>query len=89
MKNPEKLSGEHTFPTETPLEDEVDFAFLSKFKLTGGNIKNIALSASFLAADGSGKVGMEHIIRATKREYQKIGKLFTEADFGEYSRFLK
>jgi len=56
---------------------------------TGGNIKNIALSASFLAAGGSGKVGMEHIIRATKREYQKIGKLFTETDFGEYSRHLK
>jgi len=79
----------HTFPAETPLGDEVDFTFLSKFKLTGGNIKNIALSASFLAAGSSGKVGMEHIIRATKREYQKIGKLFTEADFGEYSRYLK
>lgn len=84
-----ELIWRHIFPDETPLRDEVDFVFLSKFKLTGGNIKNIALSASFLAANGSGKVGMEHIIRATKREYQKIGKLFTEADFGEYSRFLK
>lgn len=84
-----ELIWKHTFPAETPLEDEVDFTFLSKFKLTGGNIKNIALSASFLAAGDSGKVGMEHIIRATKREYQKIGKLFTEADFGEYSSFLK
>lgn len=84
-----ELIWKHTFPAETPLEAEVDFAFLSKFKLTGGNIKNIALSASFLAAGGSGKVGMEHIIRATKREYQKIGKLFTETDFGEYSRHLK
>ncbi|MDY9927106.1 AAA family ATPase [Methanosarcina sp.] len=84
-----ELIWKNTFPAETPLEAEVDFAFLSKFKLTGGNIKNIALSASFLAAGGSGKVGMEHIIRATKREYQKIGKLFTETDFGEYSRHLK
>lgn len=84
-----ELIWKHTFPAETPLGEELDFSFLSKFKLTGGNIKNIALSASFLAAGGSGKVGMEHIIRATKREYQKIGKLFTEADFGEYSRFLR
>jgi SpoVK/Ycf46/Vps4 family AAA+-type ATPase len=84
-----ELIWKHTFPAETPLGDEVDFTFLSKFKLTGGNIKNVALSASFLAAGSSDKVGMEHIIRATKREYQKIGKLFTEADFGEYSRFLK
>ncbi len=84
-----ELIWKHTFPAETPLGKDIDFAFLSKFKLTGGNIKNIALSASFLAAAGSGEVGMEHLIRATRREYQKIGKLFTEADFGEYSRFLK
>ena len=40
-----------TFPEETPIENDVDFAFLSKFKLTGGNIKNIVLAASFLAAE--------------------------------------
>ncbi|MCC7577327.1 MAG: ATP-binding protein [Methanomethylovorans sp.] len=78
-----------TFPAETPLGDDVDFAFLSKFKFTGGNIKNIALAAAFLAAGSSGIVGMEHLIKATKRELQKIGKLFTEADFGEYSRWIK
>lgn len=77
------------FPTETPLGDDVDFAFLSKFKFTGGNIKNIALAASFLAAEGSCTVKMEHLIKAAKRELQKIGKLFTEADFGEYSRCVK
>jgi SpoVK/Ycf46/Vps4 family AAA+-type ATPase len=76
-----------TFPKETPITKDVDFASLSKFKLTGGNIKNIVLAASFLAAEDSEAVAMEHIIKATKREYQKIGKLFTEADFGEYSRF--
>lgn len=78
-----------TFPAETPLGDDVDFTFLSKFKFTGGNIKNIALAASFLAAEDSEIVGMEHLIKATKRELQKIGKLFTEADFGEYSRWIK
>lgn len=78
-----------TFPAETPLGDDVDFAFLSKFKFTGGNIKNIALAAAFLAAEGSDIVGMEHLTKATKRELQKIGKLFTEADFGEYSGWIK
>ncbi|WP_370573518.1 AAA family ATPase [Methanomethylovorans sp.] len=78
-----------TFPAETPLGDDVDFGFLSKFKFTGGNIKNIALAASFLAAEGSDIVKMEHLIKATKRELQKIGKLFTEADFGEYSGWIK
>jgi len=79
----------NAFPEETPLEDNVDFSFLSKFKLTGGNIKNISLAAAFLAADSSGVVGMEQLIKATKRELQKIGKLFTEADFGGYSGFVK
>lgn len=73
-----------TFPKETPIADDVDFAFLSKLKLTGGNIKNIVLAASFLAAENSKNVEMQHLIKATKREYQKIGKLFTEADFGKY-----
>ncbi len=72
------------FPRETPIASNVDFAFLSRFKLAGGNIKNIILAASFLAAEDSEAVSMEHIIKATKREYQKIGKLFTESDFGEY-----
>ena len=78
-----------TFPEETPIANDVDFAFISKFKLTGGNIKNIVLAASFLAAEDSEAVGMGHLIKATKREYQKIGKLFTEADFGEYYKSCK
>jgi SpoVK/Ycf46/Vps4 family AAA+-type ATPase len=78
-----------TFPEETPIAKDVNFAFLSKFKLSGGNIKNIVLAASFLAAEDSMAVEMEHLIKATKREYVKIGKLFTEADFGEYYHFNK
>jgi hypothetical protein len=27
---------------------------------------------------------MTHLIRALKREYQKLGKLVTQADFGDY-----
>jgi len=78
-----------TFPKETPIANDVDFVFLSKFKLAGGNIKNVVLAASFLAAENSGAVAMEHIVKATRREYEKIGKLFTEADFGEYYKFCR
>lgn len=77
------------FPEETPLGDAVDFTFLAKFKVTGGNIKNIALSAAFLAAGDSATVEMEHLIRATKREFQKMGKLCTPGDFGEYYEVVK
>ncbi len=78
-----------TFPEETPIANDVNFAFLLKFKLSGGNIKNVVLAASFLAAEDSMAVEMEHLIKATKREYEKIGKLFTEADFREYYQFCK
>jgi hypothetical protein len=55
-----------------------------QFKITGGNIKNIAIGAAFLAAEDGGTIRIDHLIRATKREYQKIGRLCTETDFGPY-----
>jgi hypothetical protein len=27
---------------------------------------------------------MKHLIRGTRREFQKLGRMVTEADFGEY-----
>ncbi len=77
------------FPKETPTDSEIDFGFLSKFKITGGNIKNIALNAAFLAASDSSAVKMDHIIKATKREFQKMGKLCTVGDFGTYYELVK
>ena len=39
-------------PETAPRDPGLDFAFLARrFKITGGNIRNIALSAAFLAAD--------------------------------------
>ena len=73
------------FPKKAPLDKSVDFKFLAKqFKITGGSIKNIALGASFLAADDGSNITMRHVIRATKREFQKMGKLYSKADFGKY-----
>ena len=77
------------FPKETPVDEAVDFKFLANFKITGGNIKNIVLSAAFLSACDSNIITMEHIIKATKREFQKMGKLCTSGDFGEYYKFVK
>ena len=78
------------FPETAPLSQDIDLIFMARqFKITGGNIKNIALSAAFLAVEDSGMVTMEHLIRATKREYQKMGKLCTEADFGGYFELVR
>ncbi|GAB4276367.1 MAG: ATP-binding protein [Candidatus Promineifilaceae bacterium] len=68
-----------TFPADTPLANDVDFAYLaSRFRLTGGNIRNIILAAAFLAADAQTAVSMSHLLHATRREYQKLGRLIDE-----------
>jgi SpoVK/Ycf46/Vps4 family AAA+-type ATPase len=73
------------FPAETPKSPDIDYEFLAKgLEISGGSIKNIALNSAFLAADNSRKVDMAHIIRATKREYQKMGKLCSRSEFGKY-----
>jgi AAA+ superfamily predicted ATPase len=72
-------------PSEAPLDADVDLPFLArKFKLAGGHIRNIALGAAYLAAEDVEAIGMAHLVRATRREYQKLGKLVAEADFERY-----
>ncbi len=74
-----------TLPDELPVAPDVDLDFLArKFKITGGHIRNIVLSAAFLAAADGRTVTMNHLIQATRREFQKIGRMVTRSDFGEY-----
>jgi SpoVK/Ycf46/Vps4 family AAA+-type ATPase len=69
------------FPREAPRDPALDFEHLArKFRLSGGNIKNIVLSAAYLAATENVPIGMAHLLRATRREYQKMGKVLSEAD---------
>jgi SpoVK/Ycf46/Vps4 family AAA+-type ATPase len=78
------------FPADTPLAADIDFDFLAhKLKVSGGNIRNIALSAAFLAAANSGHVGMEHIVCAAKREFQKMGRLCVRSDFEQYFELIE
>jgi hypothetical protein len=56
-----------------------------RIEIAGGNIRNVALAAAFLAAAAGGIVTMEHLIHATRREYQKMGKVVGEAELGEYA----
>jgi hypothetical protein len=61
-----------------PLAGDVDLDFLAgQFKLSGGNIKNVALAAAFLAAGEAGPVAMRHLLQAVRREYQKMGKVLS------------
>jgi len=77
------------FPKEAPLSDDIDFEFIaSKFEIAGGNIKNIAVSSAFLAADAAEPIGMKHIVAAAKYELNKIGKLLLKEDLGEYNNII-
>lgn len=69
------------WPKDTPIASNVDMAFLAeRITVTGGNIRNIALAAAYLAANEVA-VSNKHIFRAAEREYQKIGKLLTGNEF--------
>ena len=73
------------FPPEAPLHSDVDMDFMaSRFQLSGGNIRNIAVGAAFLAAYEESDIEMKHVILATRREFLKMGKLLSEQDFGPY-----
>jgi hypothetical protein len=79
-----RLIWEHSFPPGAPV-GELDFDFLARqFKVTGGIIRNAALGAAFLAADVDASVTMERVALSLKREFQKLGRLRTESEFGHY-----
>jgi len=76
---------QNVFPEQSPLDNDIDFDFLARqFKISGGNIKNIALGAAFMAASDGKTINMANLIRATRREYQKMGKLCTQGDFAQF-----
>jgi SpoVK/Ycf46/Vps4 family AAA+-type ATPase len=81
---------QHVFPAEAPLAADVDLLFMARqFSLSGGSIRNIALASAFLAASDDGCITMRHLVLATRREYQKIGRLCTESDFAAYFDMVK
>jgi SpoVK/Ycf46/Vps4 family AAA+-type ATPase len=67
------------FPQEAPLHAEVDFDRLAReIKLAGGNIRSIAMTAAYFAASNGGRISMSHLVRAARREFQKLGRGWTE-----------
>jgi AAA+ superfamily predicted ATPase len=77
-------------PADAPLSDDVNFAFLARqFELAGGNIRNVALAAAFLAAEQAAPICMEHFVLATAREMQKLGKLPSRSEFREHYDLIR
>ncbi|MEO5898869.1 MAG: ATP-binding protein, partial [Ilumatobacteraceae bacterium] len=84
-----RLLWERHLPESMPRDDTVDVAFLARaFDLSGGNIRNIALAAAFLSAADHAALSMASLIKATAREYRKLGRLTVEHEFGQYHSLL-
>jgi ATPase family associated with various cellular activities (AAA)/Winged helix domain, variant len=69
------------FPAATPTAD-LDVVRLARLNVAGGNIRNIALGAAFLAADERAPVSMAHLLRVARAEYAKIDRPLTESEIG-------
>jgi hypothetical protein len=67
------------FPVQTPT-DRLDLEKLARLNVSGGNIRNIALSAAFLAADAREAVCMKHLLLAAQTEYAKLEKPLGDAE---------
>ena len=59
-----------------------------RFNLTGGNIRNVALAAAYFAAEERRPVSMADLMRATHREFLKLGRLYHQSDFAPYQDLL-
>lgn len=70
---------------DVPRGDDLDLGFAAqRFELSGGNIRSIAVTAAYFAAETGRAVGMLELMRATQREYRKLGRLCVESEFGPW-----
>jgi hypothetical protein len=72
------------FPPRTPL-DGVDPEKLAQLNVAGGEIRNIALHAAFLAADAGEPVRMHHLLDAARSECTKLDRPLTDAEITGWS----
>jgi SpoVK/Ycf46/Vps4 family AAA+-type ATPase len=67
------------FPSKTPTEG-VQPRRLAQLNIAGGNIRNIAMNAAFLAAAKGEPVRMSDLLEAARLEAQKIERPLTDAE---------
>jgi len=78
------------WPAETPRSDDLDLDFVAQaFELSGGNIRNVAVAAAFLAASDGGPISLRHVLHAIAREYEKLGKSLDSSAWGRYASVME
>ncbi|MEM6468170.1 MAG: ATP-binding protein [Planctomycetota bacterium] len=72
---------QRSFPTSDFLKD-LDIDRLADLNLTGGNIHNISLNATFLAAEtGDPRITMNQVLESARDEYRKLDRPINESVF--------
>ena len=74
---------QHAFPNNTPTLD-LSFEKLAKLSVAGGNIRNIAINAAFMAAGDRQSIQMKHILQAAQSEYSKLEKPLTSKEIEDW-----
>ena len=72
---------ERVLPPQLP-RGELDLDRVARLQVAGGNIRNIALHAAFLAAAERAPIAMRHLLRASRDECARIEKSVTSAELG-------
>ncbi len=73
-------------PADAPVAEDIDWRFLAeKFELSGGHIKNIVLSAAFMAAAEGAPIAMRHLLRAAVTELKKNEIVVVREQLREYA----
>ncbi|MCY7358504.1 MAG: ATP-binding protein, partial [Rudanella sp.] len=67
------------FPADMPKET-LNYDKLARLSIPGGNIRNIALNAAFIAANNGQVVRMAHIAQAARSEYTKLERTLSNAE---------
>jgi hypothetical protein len=75
---------EGAFPEGAP-RGELDLDVLARLEVTGGSIRTISVNAAFRAAASGSAVEMDHLMAAARREYAKLERLVTGAEFGDWA----
>jgi SpoVK/Ycf46/Vps4 family AAA+-type ATPase len=70
---------QRVFPKSTPIQN-LSYQKLARLNVSGGNIRNIALNAAFLAAETNMPIQMQHLLQAAQSEYIKLERPLTEAE---------
>ena len=76
-------------PDSLPQSGDLDLDVLaSRFEISGGVIRNVALTAAYRAAQRGDEVTMGDLVRAMNAEYTKMGRLFDTSGLGDHARVL-